>query len=438
MQTREQDKREPVDGALAILSSHARAFAAQKIERTIRDRRLDDGEEVETNGGSYVIRNGVGIVSIVGPIVQYGGWWHDGHCSIQSRVMAALTDPRTSSVVLEVNSPGGVVSGCFGAVRTMREAARQSGKRVFAFAADGAYSAAYAWACVADEIHLPDAGGVGSIGVLSVMFSWSRMNADMGLDVAVIRSGAQKAEGHPDLPLDPAAVAREQTEVDRLAMIFAEYVSESRGRSAEELLALQGATIHGPAAVTERLADSVTTFGAVLAMAEAAGRQRQMQQIAARLGLAATASEADINNEITRREVEAAAKFTTSETKRAEAEAKVDILAGCAADLSVRLGLATTGQRDGRKAYLVAAPSAAASELATAEFALPTPRREPSEGAKGGDAYKTNKGLTVADYTKMSDTQRAQLAESDRATFDKLRAEHKTQQRTAQSAGKGS
>lgn len=390
MNRREQKEREPIMGALAMHPAYARSLVEGRIERTI-DRRADDGEYVETDGGAYELRNGVAIISIVGPLMQYGGWWYDGHCSVQMRMTAALLDARVGSIVIEINSPGGVVSGCFDAVRTVRDLARAVGKKVYAFALDGAYSAAYAWAMVADELHLPDSGGVGSVGILGCIESWDRFNKEMGIDIAIIRSGTQKADGHPDLPLDPAAVAREQIEVDRLAAIFAGIVSESRGLTVENILAKQGATIHGPDAVASGFADSVTTFAAVLAMAETASREYRMQSIAARLGLAANATEQQINDEITKREVEQKAALATAQKEAAEERAKVDALAGCAADLAVRCGVITTGQRDARVAYLKAAPVAAASELATAAPVLPAQRQESSEGAKTGEAYKLSK-----------------------------------------------
>ena len=322
----ERTPNEPINVPLAIAPHAAVAFVKRAdalmsgtLAHTPRKTHVprangDDGEEVETEGGSYELRNGVGIVSIIGPLGQYGGWWFDGHASIQARLMRAIADPRALSIAMEINSPGGIVAGGFDAMRAVRTAARESGKRIIAFASDAAYSMAFGWACVADEIHLSDAGGMGSIGVLAIMMSWSRMNADAGIDVAVIRSGTQKAAGLPDLPLDPAAIAREQAEVDRLAGIFAQFVSESRGISTEQILALQGATVHGQAAVDAGLADSVTTFQAVLAMAEQAGRQRQMQTIAARLGLAASASEADINEAITKMQVDAGTQLAQAKS----------------------------------------------------------------------------------------------------------------------------
>jgi ClpP class serine protease len=386
-------EREQIIGALAIHDAYHRALIAGTIPQTI-ERRADDGEYVDTDGGCYELRNGVAIISIVGPLMQYGGWWYDGHASVQARIVAALLDARVGSIALEINSPGGVVSGCFDAVRAVRDLARAVGKKIYAFALDGAYSAAYAWAMVANELHLPDSGGVGSVGVLGCIESWDRFNKEMGIDIAIIRSGTQKADGHPDLPLDPAAVAREQIEVDRLASIFAGIVSESRGLTVEEILAKQGATIHGPEAVAAGFANSVTTFSAVLAMAEQASREYRMQSIAARLGLAANATESDINAEITKREVAQAAALVGAQKDAAEANAKVDALAGCAADLAVRCGIITTGQRDARVAYLKAAPMAAASELATASPVLPPQRQESSEGAKSGAAYASEKDPT--------------------------------------------
>lgn len=434
MKRSERKEREQILGALAMHPAYTRALIEGKIDR-VADFRADDCEYVETDGGAYELRNGVAIISIVGPIMQYGGWWYDGHWSIQSRISSALFDARVGAIVLEINSPGGVVAGCFDAVRAVRELARAVGKKVYAFALDGAYSAAYAWAMVANEVHLPDSGGVGSVGVLGCIESWDRFNKENGIDIAVIRSGTQKADGHPDLPLDPSAVAREQIEVDRLAGIFAAIVSESRSLTVDDILAKQGATIHGPNAIAAGFADSVTTFAAVLEMAEAASREYRMQSIATRLGLAANASESEINEEITKREVSQASAIATAKKEASEANAKVEILAGCAGDLAVRGGLITTGMRDHRVAYLKAAPAAAAAELASAAPVLPAQRDEASEGAKGGEAYKTAK-LTVEDFATMNEPERAKLATENRALYDKLRAEFKAQNSGVAAKGK--
>lgn len=434
------EAREPMKGPLAILPLYAGDAARGTLEKWAA-RKASDGEEVETEGGHYYLSNGVAIVSIIGPLSQYGGWWYDGHCSIQARMMHAITDPRVSAIVLEVNSPGGVVSGCFDAVRSVRAALDESGKWCETWLGDAGYSAGYLWACVGRRIHLPDSGGAGSVGVVGTIVSYDRMNKEMGIDVYLVRSGAQKADTHPEGPIDPAAIAREQIEVDRLAGIFAQIVAESRGLSAEDVLSRQGGTVHGQEAVSAGFADSVTTFSAVLAMAEQAGREKRMQEIAKRLGLAANASEAEIVQAINAREIDAGVKVQTAEAaaKKTAEDAAVTLgaLASCAVDLAIRSGVRTTGQRDATLAILKAAPVAAAAELAAAPTVLPALRAEPSEGAKGGEAYATKRGLTVDDYAKMSEPERAQLAQNDRATFDKLRAEFKAQ-RGAVGSGKGS
>jgi ClpP class serine protease len=413
-------QREPVQGPLAILPAHARDMATEKLAAWPK-RKIEQGEEVETSGGCYTLWNGVAIVSIVGPLAQYGGWWYDGHESVQSRIMHALLDPRAGAVVLEINSPGGVVSGCFDAVRAVRAAVIASGKSVDVWVGDSCYSAGYAWACVGKRIHLPDTGGVGSVGVIGTIVSFDRMNKEIGIDVYLVRSGSQKADTHPEGPIDPAAIAREQVEVDRLARIFAEVVAESRALSVDDILARQGGTVHGPEAVAAGYADSITTFGAVLEMAEAAGRERRMQQIAGRLGLAATASETEINNEITKREVDALAKVADAERRAKDAEAGRDALAACAFDLAVRCGARTVGQREAELALLKAAPTAAGHALASSPATIPASKVEPADGPKAGTEYKTP-AKTWTTYPTDAAEQVA-LFEQDANLFYKLRAD---------------
>ena len=53
----------------------------------------------------------------MGPLDQRGGFWWDGYDSVSERVSAALADRDVQAVVLAIDSPGGVVAGCFDAAR---------------------------------------------------------------------------------------------------------------------------------------------------------------------------------------------------------------------------------------------------------------------------------------------------------------------------------
>jgi len=202
------------------------------------------------------IEDSVAVVEVRGPLAQFGGWFFDGYDRVLRDFRAALASPATS-VALVIGSPGGDVEGLFECARTMRNEARASGKPVVTYADESAYSAAYALACVGDAIYLPESGGVGSIGVIGEMVDASRALEKQGVAVTLITSGSQKADGHPSVPLDHAAVKRAQVRVDQLASIFFAWVGRRRGMSPASVQAMQAGCVYGPAAVAAGLADRV-------------------------------------------------------------------------------------------------------------------------------------------------------------------------------------
>lgn len=220
---------------------------------------------------AYDMHGSVAVLSIDGPLMQRGGWFYDGYQSIRGRFEKALDDRDVTAVVLKINSPGGVCSGCFSAARAMRAMKEDAGKPVFAYADESAFSAAYAMACIADEIYLPPEGGVGSVGVIGVLEDWTAYNERVGIKVAVIRSGAYKADGHPDVPLTKDVVDRYQARINTLARSFADVVGAARGMTPEAVLKLEAACLYGEEAVTAGLANGVATFEETVAKAQSKG-----------------------------------------------------------------------------------------------------------------------------------------------------------------------
>ncbi len=211
------------------------------------------------------IRSGVAVIKITGPLEHHASMWFDSYESILCRVEGAMQHEDVTCILLDIDSPGGEVSGLQEAVRKIRAMSVQYKKSITAYADDEAYSAAYALACSADEIFLPEGGGVGSVGVLATLCDRTEMTKAEGLRIEVIRSGTRKAEGHPDLPLDDGVIARVQTRVDSLAKQFFALVSDVRPVNRKELEALQGACVYGQKAVNAGLADGVLSFDQVLA-----------------------------------------------------------------------------------------------------------------------------------------------------------------------------
>lgn len=225
----------------------------------------DDEEDDAPTRTPYELVSGVAVLDVEGPIAQRGWFCIDGYDTIADSLTKALGDSRVASVLLRLNSPGGAAAGAFEWCGQMRDRVVASKKRCVAYADEMALSGAYALACVADEIVVPETGEVGSVGVIASVVSRVKKNDMEGREVAVIRAGAEKADGHPDLPLDPAALARIQADVDRLASTFHRWVGERRRMAVEAVAALEAGTRMGGDAVSARLADRVLGYHALLA-----------------------------------------------------------------------------------------------------------------------------------------------------------------------------
>lgn len=218
---------------------------------------------VEEPGEAFELRGNSAIVSIEGPLTHHAEWFWDSYDAIKGRVTAALESPA-DFVVLRIDSPGGDVSGCFETVRELRAMAAKAGKRIVSYADGMAASAGYALACAGDLVAVPETGFVGSIGVISTLVDTVQMDRARGLNFAVVASGERKRFGHPNVPLSDAAIANTQTQVDGLAELFFELVSEARGMPAAAVEALEAGVLFGAEAVTAKLADRVCTFDELL------------------------------------------------------------------------------------------------------------------------------------------------------------------------------
>lgn len=140
---------------------------------------------------------------------------------------AAIADPNISAVVIDVDSPGGVVTGTHELASTIR-AARGS-KRVVSYVSGMAASAAYWVASAADEIAVTPSGDVGSIGIYTVHEDLSGALSQRGIKQTVIKAGKYKAEGHPSEPLSDEALAATQERVDEMYAMFTGDVAKNMG-----------------------------------------------------------------------------------------------------------------------------------------------------------------------------------------------------------------
>lgn len=206
------------------------------------------------------IADGVGYVRIHGPLFpRYDiyTWWFGGtaYDVITAAVGMLAADAGVAQIVLDIDSNGGRVQGCFECSRAIASA--RASKPVTAYVNDAGFSAGYALACAASRIVITDTAGVGSIGVIGTHVDFSRMLESAGVKYTLITSGEKKADLSPTAPLSDRARAELQDEINRLGELFFSLVAEHRGLEADAIRALQAGTYYGPAAVSAGLADEV-------------------------------------------------------------------------------------------------------------------------------------------------------------------------------------
>jgi signal peptide peptidase SppA len=120
----------------------------------------------------------------------------------------AFAGKAVKAVALLINSPGGSAAQSmliFGRIRALAEEKKLP---VYAFAEDVAASGGYMLACAADEIFATESSLLGSIGVVSASFGFTRLIERIGVERRLYTAGTRKALLDPFLPEDPTDVER--------------------------------------------------------------------------------------------------------------------------------------------------------------------------------------------------------------------------------------
>ncbi|PBC09187.1 S49 family peptidase [Mesorhizobium sp. WSM3859] len=246
--------------------------------------RFEGSSVVEDENGARravpyrVTREGVGIITVTGSLVNRGAWVgaSSGLTSYEGigfQLKSAAADPAVRSVILDMHSPGGEAVGAFETAALVRDLAAK--KRTVAVVNGMAASAMYAIASGATEIVTTETGLSGSIGVVLLHADFSRQLDREGITPTLIHAGAHKVDGNPFEPLSDAVREDLQAEVDAFYESFLATVAKGRGNrlTAAAARKTEARTFIGQVAVDAGIADRVGSFESVLAdLTSAPGR----------------------------------------------------------------------------------------------------------------------------------------------------------------------
>lgn len=251
-------KAEIVMAALADRFGLARLFHADGRVVALDDWDDDIGEPAQAR--AYEVVEGVAIIPVTGTLVQklgtlrpYSGM--TGYDGLRANLSMALADDAVRAVVLDIDSPGGEVAGCFDLADSIYKA--RGSKPIWSILTESAYSAAYALASACDRIVVPRTGGTGSVGVICMHVDMSKALGAAGVNVTLIHYGDRKADGADSKPLSDEALSRYQSDVDAMGELFVKTVARNRGLSVKTVRATQATTFLGAAGVEIGFADAV-------------------------------------------------------------------------------------------------------------------------------------------------------------------------------------
>jgi protease-4 len=176
--------------------------------------------------------------------------------TVEENLTEALADSSTTAVILDIDSPGGSVSGVMEFAQKIGDLSTAAGKPVLSYASGQCCSAAYwiACGCPAGIIASPSSD-VGSIGVYIALMDESEHWAQEGYKLVLIKAGEHKAAGIPGSQITPEQIALFQADVDYIYDQFTQAVRAARPGIADATM--QGQTFYGPRAQAALLVDAI-------------------------------------------------------------------------------------------------------------------------------------------------------------------------------------
>lgn len=173
-----------------------------------------------------------------------------------SDIQSAISNPSVESIVLDIDSPGGSVTGVNEAANIIKSA--RGNKSITAYVGGTGASAAYWIASAAENVVMDATARVGSIGVV-VAYPKS---GDDGY-VEIVSTASPNKRPDPSSEQGRSVITKE---LDALASVFINTVAENRGVSTSTVMNDfgKGGVLVGQAAVTVGMADRLGSLEELL------------------------------------------------------------------------------------------------------------------------------------------------------------------------------
>jgi len=302
---------------------------------------------------SYQITNGIAVLPVSGTLVSktrslqpYSGM--TGYNGIIARLQQAMSDPGVDGILLDMDTPGGMVAGAFDCadiIARMRDI-----KPIWALANDMNCSAGQLIASAASRRLVTQTARTGSIGVMMAHSNYGAALKTQGVEVTLIYSGDHKVDGNPYEKLPKDVRDDFQTRIDATRRMFAEKVAAYTGMSVQSVLDTEAAVFSGQESVDAGLAEKlVNNTDALNVMRESLNKRKtispggNMEKVTTASAAAADSIQATASAEPTNT-VESAAAVVAS-----PAEVSARVAAAVSAENGRIMGILNCDEAKGRE-----------------------------------------------------------------------------------------
>lgn len=253
----------------------------------------DDEDMGPKPARSYQVTNGIAVLPVSGTLVSktrslqpYSGM--TGYNGIIARLQQAISDPGVDGILLDMDTPGGMVAGAFDCadiIARMRDI-----KPIWALANDMNCSAGQLIASAASRRLVTQTARTGSIGVMMAHSNYGAALKTSGVEVTLIYSGDHKVDGNPYEKLPKEVRADFQARIDATRQMFAEKVAGYTGMSVQAVLDTEAAVFSGQESVDNGLAEQlVNNMDALNVMRDAINKRTMISRGGSMKGTTASA-----------------------------------------------------------------------------------------------------------------------------------------------------
>jgi ClpP class serine protease len=178
---------------------------------------------------------------------------------VHAQIKEALSDNEIETILLDIDSPGGEVSGIFDWADFIYEARKSKEKNILAIANDDAYSAAYAIDSSAEKVFVSRTSGV-----IASHINQSRFDEKQGIIYTTVFAGKRKNDLSPHKTITSQSLESLQEEINRLYEMFIRLIARNRNLSIETIRSTEAELYFGKNEIEIGLADGIKTFAELI------------------------------------------------------------------------------------------------------------------------------------------------------------------------------